>query len=457
MKKILIAITIILSIFIGMLCSCDVTVGTPTSSATAGDVTSTIEIEIPSESSNAAPIQRKYTRVFEMQNQNDIVLKFDTDADWIYHVMIGDTVVSPLNYRFVDKTLTIYKDEIASYGISNKTIKVQFVEGGPIKSFNLMIVDKIIKTCDDFQGIRDHLDWHYVLGNDLDFSDADNFYPIGNDAQQHYNEISMSYETGLAFTGSLNGLGHTVSNLTANADDMTDAEIFTETNVNVPYEYGSLHYDKVRPCFGIFMLNKGTIENICFKNCTVRNSCGTVMGLVVAANEGTIENVKLDGGRVIGADMWLDFNCFIGGFAGTNGAGGNISNCISLVNQISADMTGTLARAFVGKSWGTVALSYARSDGIRLSEVTPANPQPAMYVLTNETNPHTLCAETCYGFGYLAIQDGVQYGEFYKCATLKESEMLQSESSDIYASFSTNVWSKANGTIPSLIIHDINP
>lgn len=75
---------------------------------------------------------------------------------------------------------------------------------------------KIICTPDDLNAIRNNLDWHYILGQDIDL----NVSP--------YNVISFPYETGwepigrntssIRFSGTLNGNGYSIYNLLIYSD-----------------------------------------------------------------------------------------------------------------------------------------------------------------------------------------------------------------------------------------------
>ena len=376
--------------------------------------------------------------VYDLSNPTSISLLLNTDVDSLYQVKIGASIVQPNQYVFADKTLTIPTTVLGTDHYTDRKISVKYTQNADAVTFSFIFADKIIKTCDDFQNINDHLNWYYVLGADLDFQDFGNFNPIGNDGQKHGNYI------GRDFTGKLIGAGHTISNLTANADEMTDEEIYTEHNVSA----GAAPYETLRACFAVFLRNLGTIEDVCFKDCTVKNSYGTIMGMVAAVNEGTINNVLVDGGKVIGGDIWLDYNCFIAGFVGTNGNGCTISNCISTVTQIKADNNGTLARAFVGKTWGEIKNCYACNTGITFKDLKTGaiNNQG----IIGSASAPSLCEETGYGFGYIATESGTRKGSFVESYIISKDDMIADVR--IYNMFDTEYWNIVDGEIPSLVV-----
>lgn len=437
MRKVICVLLLSLALVLGLfsLAACDVTVGDPSASATGDDATQTIHVGPVNP--DGEPAVKNLIRVFDISNPQDIVLVLDTDVESLYQVKIGASIIQPDQYTFANKTLTIPAALMGTDHFLSRKISVKYTQNGDTYSFNYVVADKIIKTCDDFQNINEHLDWYYVLGADLDFQDFGNFNPIGNDGQKHGDNI------GLNFTGKLIGAGHTISNLTANADEMTDAEVYTEHDVTV----GENEYDTIRPAFGIFMRNHGTIEDVCFKDCLVKNSAGTIMGMVVAVNEGEINNVLVDGGKVIGGAIWLDYNCFVGGFAGMNGAG-SINNCISTVTQVKADTMGTLARAFVGKTWGAINNCYACSTGLILADLK-TGAIGTQGIIGSDSAP-SLSDATGYGFGYRATESGTAMGAFNESYIISKADMTADTT--IYGSFDTNYWTITAGEVPSLIV-----
>ncbi len=84
-----------------------------------------------------------------------------------------------------------------------------------------------IATADQLNRIRDDLTAHYVLIDDVDLSGYENWVPIGafrskSDAPEDAEIPHPDY----AFTGTFDGAGHTVSNLTVNSEDPMGAGLF---------------------------------------------------------------------------------------------------------------------------------------------------------------------------------------------------------------------------------------
>ena len=374
--------------------------------------------------------------VYDLSNPADVEITIDGKPDSIYEVRFGSSLINKDHYSYSGGKLTISKDKLGTSSASpNKQIKVILEKDGEPIVYRLIIATKVITTCTAFQGISENLKGTYVLGADLDFEDFGNFNPIGNDAQKRGDKI------GLAFTGSLIGAGHTISNLTADADDMADDEVYTEHNVYVDAEN---NYPTVRSCFGIFMLNSGTIEDICFKDCTVKNSAGTIMGLVVAVNEGLIKNVFVDGGKVDGGNIWLDYNCFNAGFAGINGRDGKIENCVSTVTEIKGGEG--LVRAFCGKTWGEIKNCYAcKEDDMKLKELATGSINDRGII--GSDNKEELSDATGYGFTYLATESGITKGSFDGCLATDAESLKQAS---LYTKYDNNIWEISEGTLPAL-------
>ena len=382
--------------------------------------------------------------IFDLTNPTDVELTVDGKPDSIYKVQVGSHVVDETKYSYSGGKLTISKSEIGDSVSANKEIKVTVkADATPLK-YRLIIATKVITDCNAFQEISKDLNGVYVLGADLDFEDFGNFNPIGNTGKLYPPD-----KIGLDFAGTLIGAGHTISNLTANADIMTDDEVYTEHDV---YVDANNNPPTVRSGFGIFMRNAGTIEDICFKDCTVKNSAGTIMGLVVAVNEGEIKNVFVDGGKVQGGNIWLDYNCFNAGFAGINGGSAKITNCVSTVTQIKADPKGTLARAFCGKTWGEIKNCYACTDGIVLHDLATGsirkNENSIQGIIGSDSAPE-LSDATGYGFTYKATESGSPMGSFDGCLATDAESLKQAS---LYKDYDKNVWniSENSSDLPTL-------
>lgn len=150
----------------------------------------------------------------------------------------------------------------------------------------------------------------FYLTKDLDFSTLWN----GNEENQSKWEITDK-STSTAFTGLLNGNGHTVSNITIN-----DSEKQTDSN-----------YQKVFNVF--YKVSNGTIMNVNFDNIKIKNTnstTGKLIGIIGDLNGGYLYNIKLTNISMEGRES-------VGGLVGQiTGKTSYIERC-QLINPIPED------------------------------------------------------------------------------------------------------------------------
>ena len=413
--------------------------------------------------------QTVYTPAFVLHNTSnamDVQINLQNGATSVTSIQLIDkTAQSPntWNFAYESGVLKVPQDFLTAKGTGKFTLRANTNSGAV--DCTLLVATKVITTCQEFQNIGSSLEMPlngtYVLGNDLDFSTFGNFNPIGNTATK-----TAGGDIGNAFTGVLFGAGHKIMNLTADADVLSDDEIYTQHDI--PMDGWTI--DTLRSCFAIFMRNTGTISDICFKDCLVNNTAGTIMGMVTAVNKGTIENVILDGGSVIGGDIWLDFNCFVAGFAGMNGENGVIKNCICAINEIEGNSTHTLVRGFVGKNYSSIENCYAKSissytffDIAMHSEYGEFIEHQGVYTgyeANTSVNAIATSERTGYGFTYLGTYDELQsetnpYGIIVKAKMTDsgmktEAELIAGTTANIYSNYSTAVWTINGSTMPQL-------
>ena len=118
------------------------------------------------------------------------------------------------------------------------------------------------------------------LLNDIDMKDVNNFTPIGND----YN---------LPFTGTFDGGGHTISNL----------------SVSITGYYA-----------GLFGYNKGTIRDVTLANADISTDTDDAGG-IAGRNNGSISGCTVTGGKITASTDYA------GGIAGLNNTTGSITGC----------------------------------------------------------------------------------------------------------------------------------
>lgn len=153
-----------------------------------------------------------------------------------------------------------------------------------------------ITTAEEFDLIREDLEASYVLTSDIDLSSYENWIPIGNMTYEDVNMETGDMDMTKAFSGSLDGDGHTISGVTAATDQNMLA-------------------------VGLFGCFTGSMEDLTVENVTVTGD-ETVMasgGIVGYAISGSITDVTLSGENSI-----TGINC-VGGIAG--GSMAVVSDC----------------------------------------------------------------------------------------------------------------------------------
>ena len=189
----------------------------------------------------------------------------------------------------------------------------------------------VIMTVNNLKHVSDNLGLNYILGRNLDLNNEENWTPIG---------VSSSAK----FSGTFNGQGYTISNLT----------IDSESN-NI----------------GLFGYISGSISNLNLENVNVKGN-QYVGALAGYASAGTVSKVSVIGGEVEGtnfvggllgrsyvveksfSDVDVRGISNLGGLVGYQGA--NISNCYSTSRAFATSRVGGL----VGYAYaGTITNSYA--------------------------------------------------------------------------------------------------
>jgi len=186
---------------------------------------------------------------------------------------------------------------------------------GAIKNYTVItnLGEQASNSGTDLQGMNGGRTANYVLGSNIDASatstwnSTEGFMPIGGASG--------------AFSGTFDGLGHTISNLTINRPTVNNVGLFGSVDTGA------------------------TIRNVGLVNADVTGGSG--VGGLVGLNKGTVSNSYV-GGSVNG-------NQNVGGLVGSNPSG-TIDN-----SHATANVTGTANNVggLVGWNSGTVSNSYA--------------------------------------------------------------------------------------------------
>ncbi|MUW14172.1 PKD domain-containing protein [Halorubrum sp. CBA1125] len=226
----------------------------------------------------------------------------------------------------------------ASTSETNDTAGPAAVEASSLEGSGTEADPHLVTNVSELQAVRNDLDAHYELGNDIDASstaqwnDGRGFYPIG-----------LNRST--AFNGSFDGAGHTITGLTIdrpiNSSELPDNELYL---LGRPMGL----FGRVGP--------DGHVERVSLTAVNVGNrSAGfnQEVGGAVGVNAGTVEDVSVEG-HVIG-----QFD--VGGLAGFN---------IGSISEVSADVTATgtnTVGALIGQNGGAQGngeLSNAAATGL---------------------------------------------------------------------------------------------
>ena len=356
-------------------------------------------------------------------------------------------------FAYNNGVLTISGQLLGQYAPSELPITIYenvTPDNGTVHHATLVIATKIIKTANDFQSISNNLSGVYILANDIDMAGV-NFKPIGYTG----NFNNATGEFGNAFTGIFEGAGHYVWNLTINSANIANVYAPELKGTN---EYGEFSYGNCAFNIATFYKNSGIIRNVGFIDSNITAS-GLVVATVAAVNDGTIENVLVQGGTVTGGNCFRDFNSFVAGMVGMNG--GNIINSVVAFTEITGPSS--LVRAFAGKNWGVIDGCYANTLGTPMSDLTNVpNCDATNKQTVITTSAHgELTAATGYGFTYNAREyiDVPNVTPFvaepaivFNCAILSADDLakIQYYNSDNTAIYDTGVWDLVDGKTPAL-------
>ena len=176
-----------------------------------------------------------------------------------------------------------------------------------------------ITNANQLQAINRNLSGNYVLGNNIDASTTATWNNGAGFVSLGTNGASSVLNGGNGFTGKLDGLGHTISDLT----------IFRPSASNT----------------GLFGFNSGAITNVGLVNARVRGNAYT--GALIGDNRGNVF-LTYAAGTVIGADA-------TGGLVGTNATTGLITYSYATATTSGNNYVGGL----VGGNNGIITHSYA--------------------------------------------------------------------------------------------------
>ena len=220
------------------------------------------------------------------------------------------------------------KNDNKSSGSSSSAPACSFSEKASAFSEGDGTVDSpyVIYTCPDLALISDDLSAHYKLGGNINASGGD-WTPIGE---------SFS----IAFTGSLDGDGYLIRNLTV---DISQASGTSRVGF-----FGNVGLGAV-------------ISNIALPDVSIAldgRAGFFYVGGLVGESYGTISNSYATGTVTLTLSSGLG-NSRLGGLVGYNAGGGTINNSYARVNVLARARQNSVLGGLAGRSDGTISNSYA--------------------------------------------------------------------------------------------------
>ena len=228
-------------------------------------------------------------------------------------------------------------------------------------------------TATDLQGITGNLAGNFALGANIDatatsgWEGGAGFAPIvGSElVTAHYGNSTFTYTRFLPFTGSFDGLGHTIGGLTINRPTAGNGGLFgltaaASTIRNVGLVGGSV--TGFRTTGALVGYNYGTINNSYATGTVSANPAnGLYVGGLVGSNAGVISNSYATGA--------VNAQRSVGGLVGANTSGGSISRSYSTgaVTAGTYNSGGLVGNndggSSISDSYATGAVSGGRNDG----------------------------------------------------------------------------------------------
>ncbi|NBY32775.1 MAG: filamentous hemagglutinin N-terminal domain-containing protein [Betaproteobacteria bacterium] len=177
-------------------------------------------------------------------------------------------------------------------------------------------------TSGTLQGIQGNLAGFYALGSDIDASSTSSW-----NSGTGFRPIAYS---GSGFSGTFQGLGHSITGLTVNPTGLTSVGMFASTT------------------------STATISNVGLIGGTTSSADATNLGGLVGVNQGGTINKSFNTGTVTANHAAAG----VGGLVGGNASLGKITNSYATGNVSTGANSGAIG-GLVGFSNGTISNSYA--------------------------------------------------------------------------------------------------
>lgn len=282
----------------------------------------------------------------------------------------------------------------------------------------------LVNNLTQLQAISSNLSGNYALGTNIDATAATNFTPLG------------------IFSGQLNGLNHSISNLTINQSTLGRVGLFSELGMGA------------------------AVSNLTLANVNITGN--TWVGALAGLNSGRVSNVHVTGtvtgveqvGGLIGNNQpnaIIDMSSFSGAVVGVAGTGlysGSAGTVGGLVGWNNADIFNSFARGSVtsvgAKVGGLVGFNQGVFTGNMISNSYAANVVTGLSLvggLVGDNNNGTI-TNSYWDTQLSQLTLGVGNGPVSGAVGLTTAQMQQ-QSSFVGWDF-TNVWAMPVGGYPTL-------
>lgn len=213
-----------------------------------------------------------------------------------------------------------------------------------------------VRTPGDLNNVRNDLAGHYCLANDIDMSAVENFAPIGT--------------SGNAFTGTLDGRGHTIRNLSIASSDKDIGLFGVVSAVDALAKISNLTLQNIRvsglaapSTIGALVgeMDSGIVIGIHVSGSVSCSQCSEVGGLI--GFNGTAKILQSSASVSVNAAAVAD----LGGLVGANGGSISQSYATGMVSAGSPNGGGSHIGGLVGTNPGTIVQSFATGPVIDTS------------------------------------------------------------------------------------------
>ena len=225
-----------------------------------------------------------------------------------------------------------------------------------------------IATADQLNRVRDDLTAHYVLINDIDLSSYENWVPIGSfKSRSDAPEDAEIPHPDYAFTGTFDGAGHTISNLTVSCEAPMGAGLFGCASGT---ESGSAfigHFTLKNVIVSGFYLVGGAV-GLQYMNCPVSDihlvgenhlTAAQGVGGIVGTGFDLISGCSATADITVSGDEGACAGLIAGGTTMSS-----IKNCEVIGGSITADGNATWGfGALCGAPWGAAEITECKVSG----------------------------------------------------------------------------------------------